>query len=82
MAVARKTLSGGRWRERVQRSLARDSTGLTVLALLVGAGAGAGAVGFRYMILGFTYLFCGWVTTAPLDTRSTRYCRAWASGSS
>ncbi len=59
MAVARKTLSGGRWRERVQRSLARDSTGLTVLALLVGAGAGAGAVGFRYMILGFTYLFTG-----------------------
>jgi chloride channel protein, CIC family len=37
----------------------RESTALTVLALLVGAGAGAGAVGFRYMILGFTYLFTG-----------------------
>jgi len=33
--------------------------GLTVLALLTGAGAGAGAVGFRYLILGFTELFTG-----------------------
>ena len=30
-----------------------------VLALLVGVGAGLGAVAFRYMILGFTYLFTG-----------------------
>ncbi len=29
------------------------------MALLTGAGAGAGAVGFRYLILGFTYLFTG-----------------------
>ena len=32
---------------------------LTVLALLVGVGAGLGAVAFRYLILGFTYLFTG-----------------------
>ena len=30
-----------------------------VLALLVGVGAGFGAVAFRYMILGFTYVFTG-----------------------
>ena len=47
------------WRDRVRRSATHESTALTVLALLVGAGAGAGAVGFRYMILGFTYLFTG-----------------------
>ena len=34
------------------------------LALLVGAGAGLGAIAFRYMILGFTYLFTGHATTA------------------
>jgi CIC family chloride channel protein len=31
-----------------------------VLALVVGTGAGLGAVGFRYLILGFTYLFSGY----------------------
>lgn len=42
------------------RALSRQrSTGLTVLALLVGVGAGVGAIAFRYMILGFTYLFSG-----------------------
>ena len=30
-----------------------------MLALLTGAGAGLGAIAFRYMILGFTYLFTG-----------------------
>jgi chloride channel protein, CIC family len=39
--------------------VAQGSTGLTVLALLVGAGAGLGAVAFRYMILVFTELFTG-----------------------
>jgi CIC family chloride channel protein len=33
--------------------------GLVPLALLVGAGAGGGAVGFRYLILGFTEAFTG-----------------------
>ncbi|HKV66901.1 MAG TPA: chloride channel protein [Gaiellales bacterium] len=33
--------------------------GLVALALVVGAGSGAGAVVFRYLILGFTYLFTG-----------------------
>ena len=32
---------------------------MLALALLVGAGAGLGAVAFRYMILGFTYAFTG-----------------------
>ncbi|MGH2880334.1 MAG: chloride channel protein [Solirubrobacteraceae bacterium] len=44
---------------RVRGAGAQGSTGLTILALLVGAGAGVGAVAFRYMILGFTYLFSG-----------------------
>jgi chloride channel protein, CIC family len=39
--------------------VARGSTGLTVLALLTGLGAGAGAVAFRSLILGFTYVFTG-----------------------
>jgi len=41
------------------RSLAQRSGGLTALALLTGVGAGAGAVAFRYLILGFTYVFSG-----------------------
>jgi len=36
-----------------------SSSGLTVLALVTGVGAGLGAVAFRYMILGFTYVFSG-----------------------
>jgi CIC family chloride channel protein len=45
--------------EWLRRSAARGSTGLTALALLTGLGAGAGAVAFRYLILGFTRLFTG-----------------------
>ena len=57
-AVAR--LSGvGSLRERLSRAVARGSGGMLVLSLLVGAGAGLGAVAFRYMILGFTYAFTG-----------------------
>ena len=37
----------------------RGSGGMLVLSLLAGAGAGLGAVAFRYMILGFTYVFTG-----------------------
>jgi chloride channel protein, CIC family len=38
-----------------------DSTeGLVALALVVGLGAGAGAIGFRYLILGITELFSGY----------------------
>ena len=47
------------WLGRLRRSAARGSGGLTALALLTGAGAGLGAVAFRYMILGFTHLFTG-----------------------
>ncbi len=48
-----------RWRVRFEHSAVEGQSGLTALALLVGAGAGLGAVAFRYMILGFTYLFSG-----------------------
>ncbi len=47
------------WLDRLRRSAARGSGGLTALALLTGAGAGLGAIAFRYMILGFTELFTG-----------------------
>ncbi len=46
-------------RERLSRAVARGSGGMLVLSLLVGVGAGLGAVAFRYMILGFTYAFTG-----------------------
>ncbi len=46
-------------RERLSRAVARGSGGMLVLSLVVGAGAGLGAVAFRYMILGFTYAFTG-----------------------
>ena len=49
----------GSVRERLSRAVARGSGGMLVLSLLVGAGAGLGAVAFRYMILGFTYAFTG-----------------------
>ncbi len=48
-----------RWRGRLQRSAVSGQGGLAALALVVGIGAGLGAVAFRYMILGFTYLFTG-----------------------
>jgi CIC family chloride channel protein len=44
---------------RVRRAIVGGHGGLTAVALLVGAGAGGGAVAFRYMILGVTYLFTG-----------------------
>jgi len=46
-------------RDRVSGLVAHGSGGMLVLSLLVGAGAGLGAVAFRYMILGFTYAFTG-----------------------
>lgn len=39
--------------------LATGTRGLVVLALLVGVGAGLGAVAFRYLIKGFTWVFTG-----------------------
>ena len=54
------------WRARVARwsgpvgGALRDSRGgLFALALVVGAGAGLGAVAFRYLIVGFTWLATG-----------------------
>jgi CIC family chloride channel protein len=40
--------------------LRASPTGLVFLALIVGAGAGGGAVAFRYLILAFTKLFTGY----------------------
>lgn len=48
-----------RWIGGLRRSAVRGGGGLTALAVLVGAGAGVGAVAFRYMILGFTELLTG-----------------------
>ncbi|HVC86074.1 MAG TPA: chloride channel protein [Gaiellaceae bacterium] len=44
---------------RAHEWLRGTSGGLVALALVVGGGAGAGAVVFRYLILGFTYAFTG-----------------------
>jgi len=60
--LARIVWLGGRLealRARLARSTARGSGGLLALSLVIGAGAGLGAVAFRYMILAFTYAFTG-----------------------
>jgi len=59
VVAKRKSPLTGEWLARLRRSAARGSGGLTALALLTGAGAGLGAIAFRYMILGFTHLFTG-----------------------
>jgi CIC family chloride channel protein len=59
VAIARLRGRVGAVRELLSRALARGSRGMLALSLLVGAGAGLGAVAFRYMILGFTYTFTG-----------------------
>lgn len=51
-------LPGDAWR-RGYDWLRGSAPGLVPLALLVGAGAGAGAVVFRYLIFGFTEVFTG-----------------------
>ncbi len=48
-----------KWIPRVRDGIARDSWALTPLALLVGMGAGLGAVAFRDLILGITYVLTG-----------------------
>ena len=42
-----------------RRAWLLSSQGLIALALVVGLGAGAGAIGFRYLIIGLTELFSG-----------------------
>ncbi len=49
-----------RWRGRAGGWLRGSRGGLVVLALLTGAGAGLGAVAFRYLIY-----FCTWLATGP-----------------
>ena len=48
-----------RWPGTVGGALRDSRGGLLALALLVGAGAGLGAVAFRYLIVGFTWLATG-----------------------
>jgi CIC family chloride channel protein len=53
---------GGPWSTLVARAatwLRATRLGLTVLAVVVGTGAGLGAVGFRWLIFGFTWLATG-----------------------
>lgn len=45
-------VSAGEW-------LRESATGLVVLALLVGAGAGLGAIAFRWLVATFTWVFSG-----------------------
>ena len=49
-----------RWRIRARDWVRGSPTGLIALALLVGGGAGLGAVAFRYLILVFTHAFSGY----------------------
>ncbi|MGE5285906.1 MAG: chloride channel protein [Micromonosporaceae bacterium] len=49
------------WPDRVRAWLRAGRSGLLVMALLVGVGAGLGAVAFRYLISGFTWLATGQV---------------------
>jgi chloride channel protein, CIC family len=57
---------GPRWRESLNEALESSSgwlrmsrLGLVVMALIVGIGGGFGAVGFRWLIYGFTWLVTG-----------------------
>jgi CIC family chloride channel protein len=61
-AAGHITATPTRWRRLIGRPhdwLRGSGPGLVGLAILVGAGAGLGAVVFRYLILGFTELFTG-----------------------
>ena len=55
---------------------------LVAMGLLVGLGAGIGAVIFRYLINGFTYVFFDVVATSACRSRLARppscRCRRWA----
>ncbi len=49
---------GGRL-QRVRDAVQRGPTGLVILALITGLGAGLGAIAFRWLIGEFTFLFTG-----------------------
>ncbi len=57
---------GGRL-ERARDLLQRGPTGLVILALITGLGAGLGAIGFRWLIGEFTLLFTGQSDYGALD---------------
>ena len=58
-AIRLKRVSPGKVTEYVRSKMGGEDGLLIVLALLVGAGAGLGAIVFRYLIRGFTELFSG-----------------------
>ena len=56
--------------------------GMFLLALLIGAGSGLGAVAFRYLIYFFTWLATGMMSSASRAGWPARICRGWARRSS
>ena len=71
------------WAGRAAGWLRARRGGLFLLALLVGAGSGLGAVVFRYLIYFFTWAATGHVEFGSKDTRAARTCpgSAWRSSS-
>lgn len=65
------------WTARAARWLRASRGGLFVIAVLVGAGAGLGAVVFRYLIYFFTWLATVTRSSASRVTPAARTCRGW-----
>ena len=61
MAESRTTAGTAPWAARAAGWLRASRAGLFVIAVLVGAGSGLGAVAFRYLIYFFTWLATGHV---------------------
>ena len=55
--------------------------GLVAMAVLVGAAAGLGAVAFRWLIFGFTWLATGREQFGQQGRVASLTCPGWASGS-
>lgn len=56
--------------------------GLFALAFAVGIGSGLGAVAFRYLVYGITWLMTGQTQFGQAGTRPARTPPSWESGSS
>jgi hypothetical protein len=84
--TADKTVDGmpaSRWAARTAGVLRESRAGLFVIALLVGAGSGLGAVAFRYLIYFFTWLATGIRSSASRGMWAARTWRfsGWDSSS-
>ena len=62
MDLAEWRTRAARWPGTISGALRGSRSGLFVLALLVGAGAGLGAAAFRDLIVGVTWLATGHAT--------------------